>query len=247
MSISESNLATTNSDNSQQELKNASELISSQLIALGETLGEYKPYDSQLPIAEIEGTRIVKCLYQKSSKQASSYVRVPTKHLTEELIVERISELTPYFLGFLQNQEEEMIKADHKAGLLSVYCEGLSLDKIVEKLDAEEAGARLNKDKIEAWFDAEISDSLAAQFAKKLGFLENASEAELEKLTMIIVAYRKKFASLAGGKTFIKEEDCASMISVIMNCEAQTSLLGSRFVSKLEKMSKKQDETLLSL
>lgn len=42
----------------------SSEPPSTVLTTLGESLGEWKAYDSQLPIAEVKGTRIVKALYQ---------------------------------------------------------------------------------------------------------------------------------------------------------------------------------------
>lgn len=220
---------------------------SMQLEALGEKFGEYKPYDSQLPIAEIAGSRVVKCLYQKSSSQASSYVRVPTKHLTEELILERIAELTPYVLTFLQDVEDSMIKADHKAGLLSVYTESLSLDKLIERLEAAEQGARLNKEKIEAWFDDCIAEDLVTFFAAKMNISNEPTEDELAKLALVLGAYKKKFASLASGKTFIKEADCIAMAKVIQECGAGDSLIGSRFIARLDKMSQKEEDLLLTL
>lgn len=235
-------------------LKDASDLVSSQLVALGEVFGEFKPYDSQLPIADIEGTRVVKCLYQagKDGKKVAenSYVRIPTKHLTEELIVNRIAELTPYVLTYLQGIEDQAIKNDHKAGIVSVYVESLSLDKIVEILETSEAGSRLNKEKIAAWFNAEVADNLAVLFANKLGIVlgeDNIDESKLMKLESVMNAYKGKFESLAGGKTYIKEEDCIAMIEVIKNCNAETSLIGSRFIARLEKMSSKEEELLMSL
>jgi len=237
---------------SAQDTSDTSQLVTVELEKLGEKLGEYKAYDSQLPIAEIEGSRIVKCLYQTPKNGGTkvaenSYVRIPTKHLTEEIVAERISELSPYVLAWLQEQENEMIKADHKAGLCSVYIEALSLDKIIEKLEASEAGARLNKDKIEAWFVASLQDALMLRFAEKLGIVGEASEEELAKLEMILIAYKKKFSSLASGKTFVKEEDCKAMIAVIKSCEAETTLIGSRFIARLGKMNEKKEDLLMSL
>jgi hypothetical protein len=228
------------------------ELLSVTLEKLGETMGDYKPYDSQLPIVDIEGTRIVKCLYQVAKATGkkvaeNSYVRIPVKHMTEEVIVERIAELSPYVLGWLQELEDGMIKDDHKAGILSVYTEGLSLDKIVEKLEAAEAGARLNKEKIEEWFVDALADSLTVKFAEKMRLHDDSSLEELEKLELVILAYRKKFASLASPKVMLKEEDCLAMIAVIKQCEAEGSLIGKRFVGKLEKMQKREEEVLMSL
>jgi hypothetical protein len=234
---------------------NNTELLSVTLEKLGEKLGEYKPYDSQLPIAEIEGTRIVKCLYQVSKTGANagkkvaenSFVRIPTKHISEEMIVARIAELTPYVLSYLQSIEDSIIKEEHKSGLLNLYVDGLSIDKIIEALEASEAGARLTKDKVNEWFTLEVRDNLVLLFSDKMGLGDNPSEQELDKLGNIIAAYRKKFESLAGGKSAIKEEDCIAMIAVIKSCEADKSIIGSRFIAKLDKLAKKEEELLFTL
>lgn len=233
-------------------LKDANELVSIQLEKLGEKLGEYKPYDPQLPIAEIDGTRIIKCLYQVNSKTGkkvaeNSYVRISTKHLTEEIIVDKVIELAPYILNFLEDKENEMIRNDHKNGILNVFIASLGLDKIINKLDLDEAGSRLTKERVEVWFKAEVLDDLTILFATKLGLDDNSSEEELEKLDMILDCYKKKFISLASNKVLIKEEDCSSMINVIKSCEAEGSLIGRRFIGKLEKMSIKKEDLLLSL
>ena len=243
--------------------KALAEFASSQMIALGEELGKFKAYDSQLPIADIEGTRVVKCLYQAGKKNGvvqekiaeNSYVRIPTKHLTEELVMNRISELTPYILTYFQSIEDLAIKNDHKAGIVSVYVESLSLDKIIEALEISEAGSRLNKEKIEAWFEAEVEAPLSVLFAAKLGIdlaaersaIDPAYEAKLVKLEQVLTSYKAKFASLASGKTYIKEEDCIAMIAVVESVEADKSLIGSRFVARLNKMMTKEDDTLMML
>jgi len=230
----------------------SNQLLATTLKDLGEVLGAPKAYDSQLPIADIAGTRIVKCLYQAAKatgkkKAENTYYRVPTKHLTEELVVSRIAELSPYVLSYLQEQEDKEIKAYHAKGGQQVYTESLSIDKIIEALEASEAGARLNKEKIEAWFTECLQDSLAVAFAARLGITENSSEQELVKLELVLNAYKAKFASLAGGKTYIKEADCIAMISVVVKAEAEQSLLGKRFIARLESMKKKEDDLLLSL
>lgn len=224
---------------------------------LGETLGDFKAYDSQLSIAEVKHTRIVKCLYKATkdsktgelveSKNANSYVRIPTKHLTEEHIIAEIKNLAPHVLTWLQSLEDGMIKDAHKAGQLKIYPQTLSLGKLIEKLEEENTSARLTKEKIEAWFDEVILEVLSVKFADKMGLNESSSDEELNKLEAILNAYKAKFSSLAGGKTFIKEADCLAMIGVIKNCEADETALGSRFIARLEGMNKKEEDLLLAL
>lgn len=224
-----------------------------QLALLGEKLGEWKAYDSQLVIPEITGTRIVKALYQKNPKtgekaQENSYVRIPTKHMTEETIVSRVAELSPFILDWLQEIEALAIREEHKKGALTCFTEYLSLDKIIEALEAKQQSGRLNKEKITAWFNDYVQDELALKFAAKLQITDQSTEADLHKLETVLVAYKTKFETLASPKTFMKEEDCLAMITVINSIEkASSSLLGKQFVAKLQAMSKKQDETLLSL
>jgi len=223
-----------------------------ELEKLGEKLGEFKLYDSQLPLATIAGTRIVKCLYQapkdKSKvKKENAYVRIPCKHLTEEIIVSRIAELTPYILDYLQEQEDGIIKDEHKLGAMNIFTDSLSVDRLIERLEDKNEGARLNKDKIEKWFTDDIYSGLLEQFAAKMGLDEESPEEELIKLEVVINAYKNKFTSLASGKTYIKESDCVAMIGVIVKCGAEDSLLGKRFLARLESMKSKEDDMLLSL
>ena len=226
--------------------------MNNDLAKYGETIGEFKPYDSQLPITDIRETRIVKCLYQISPKTGkkiaeNSYIRVACKHLTEEMIVSRISELAPFMLSYLQSVEDKMIKEYHVAGLLRLTTGNLTLDKIIDKLEESEVSGRLNKEQIETWYSEAINDNLAVIFAGKMQIDENSSEQQLAKLELVLNAYKAKFASLASPKVYIAESDCLAMIEVVKQCKAENSLLGSRFIAKLGKMSEKQEDLLMSL
>jgi len=222
---------------------------------LGEKLGEFKPYDSQLPLADIIGTRIVKCLYQAATSgankgkkaQENAYVRIPTKHLTDERVMDNIAELVPFITSWLQDIESGMIKENHRKGILRVATDYLDISKLIDHLEETASSSRLNKVMIEEWFDKTIADSLAVKFASKLGLDEHSSEQELERVELVLTAYRAKFSSLASPKIFIKESDCLAMVNVIKECNADDSLLGSRFIMKLGKMSEKQEDLLLSL
>lgn len=223
------------------------------LESMGESLGEWKAYDAQLPLVEIAGTRIVKCLYKadKDGKRTheNCYTRIPSGHLTEEVIVEQIAELAPYVLSFLQEWEDKGIKIAHRSNQSRIYTEYLTLDKVIEALEESEQGARLNKDKISAWFSAHISDSLLVLFTDKMGItdLDSITVDQAAKLELVLGAYMKKFCSLASGKTFLKSPDRVAMIGVIEKCEAQNTLIGSRFIRRLEGMTEKQEDILEAL
>lgn len=218
-------------------------------------LGQYHAYDSQIELPEIKGTRIVKCLYQINKQTGqkvkdSAYVRIPD-HIDTIAVEARINDLAPYVVTFLQSVEDGMIKAEHKVGQLSVFCDALSIDKLITRMDELELGARLNADKIEAWFKEVIADDLGLLFATKLGIDDNSGDEDINKLALIITAYQKKFASLASGKTNLKPEDCVAMIavieSVVDNGVNTVDPMSARFIHKLTRMQDKEQDTLLAL
>jgi len=212
----------------------------------------FKPYDSQLSIPEIENTRIVKCLYQVSPKTGkkiaeNSYIRVPCDHITEDLIAERIAELAPYFVSYLQSVEDVIIKEAHKNGQTNFHIPSLGLDKILEVLEESEVSGRFTKEGLEAWFDKEIRENLETLVFVKMGLDENSNEADLHKLGVIINAYKVKFCSLASPKVVLKEEDCLALMNVIAKCDENESLVGKKLKVKLEGMNKKVEEVLMRL
>lgn len=231
------------------------EELRAELARLGEVLGDFKAYDSQLPVSEIKGTRVVTCLYKAIKKDgvlvpsafSNAYTRVPVAHLTEKTVIANIADLAPFVVSYLQGVEDAMIKDAHKSGQLRIYADGLSLARLIEKLEESSNTGRLNKERIGQWFDSEVAELLAVKFAAKMGLDETSSEAQLAKLDVILAAYRAKFESLASGKVFIKEQDCLAMIGVLNTCQLEDDTLGSRFLVRLENMTKKEEDLLLAL
>lgn len=211
---------------------------------LGEQLGEFQNYNSQIVPAYIEGTRIVKCCYKhtknmkEEDKRTNQYVRIPD-HISEDTVVENIEVLMDHIIGFLQETEDEMIKADHKAYVSRVYTEYLNIDKIVAYLDEQETSGRLTKEKIAAWFETELKDKLTEAFKEK-------TQDEV-KIAAIIKQYQAKFESLAGGRTFVNKSDCDSMLKAMEVAEVFDTALGKKFKKRLEGMEEKETDLLESL
>ena len=234
---------------------NPTPTLQATLLALGETMGEWKPYDSQLPLTDIAGTRITKALYKTNKATGTiagtnAYTRIPTKHLNVATVTANIAKIAPLVVDWLQGIESDMLKEEHKKGQLNIFTDGLTLDRIIAKLEEGSDNSRLTKVDIENWYDKSISENLALLFADKMGLDENSSEQELNKLEKVMAAYKAKFASLASPKVFMVESDTLAMINVIKNCEpeeADRSVLGSRFIIKLEKMNEKDEDLLFSL
>jgi len=128
--------------------------------------GQYHDWHNQLVIPAIAGTRIVTCLYQVNKTtgkklKESSYVRIPTAHLTDQTVKDNMSELLPFVTAYLQEVEDKIIKDEHKVGLTCVYSSSLSIAKIIDRLEADSTSGRLSKEVIQTWFADEILEKLA--------------------------------------------------------------------------------------
>lgn len=222
------------------------------------TVGKFYPYDSAIELPEMEKNRIVRCMYRNAegtkNPKVSEYVYIPD-HISDSIVEENLTELMPYIVSYLQSIEDAEIKKNHSAGI-SLYVDGLSIAKIIDLLEASEAGQRLTKEKIEEWFDEELSSHVGNLFAAKLGIDLNLSGEELaevenfDKLIKVIQAYKNKFSSLAGGKTVLPKADCESMMRLLEMVEQESgkmTQLGSRFIKRLNKMAQNDDDLLLSL
>ena len=221
-------------------------------------VGNFYDYDAQVEVPELAGLRTVKCLYRNqegtTNPKQSSYVRIPSAHISDETIIDKIEELLPHFVAYLQSIEDAEIKKNHSAGI-SLYLDGLGLDKILELLEASENGARLTKEKIEAWFDSEVSSIVMYMFGSKLGLDMNVETSEHDpelfaRLLKAVNAYKAKFSLLAGSRVSLSKPDCAAMLALLNEVEVQLgkpTSLSKRFISKLNKLSETDDELLMSL
>lgn len=216
----------------------------------------FRPYDSQLAIPVGDGQRLVKCLYKVAKTGANagkaaginSYITVPENHLDESVMVENAAMLAPYMSAYFQGVEDGIIKEHHKNGGKGFGDTFLSLAKILEHLDDAGQGNRLNKEKIEAWFNSDMREPLLVAFADKMGVGEVPTEAELAKLEQVTAVYRAKFASLASGKTAYRKEEAELMQKALEVTEVLDTNLGARFYGRLEKMkSATSNDLLMSL
>ncbi len=215
-----------------------------------ESLNTFKAYDPQLAIDVPEGKRLVKCLYKTNKKTQTvgginSYILVPDTHLNESLLVEQAATLTPYLAAFLQDQEDLIVKEHHKNGGKGFSDSFLSLSKILERLDATGQSNRLNKDKIEAWFQSDVSEMLQVAFAEKMALSDTPTQAEMDKLAQITEVYKAKFASLASGKTAYQKEEAELLQKALTVTQSDKSVIGSRFMERLEVMKTATSNDLL--
>jgi len=211
----------------------------------------FRPYDSALPVPVLKGYRNVKLLYKAHPKTKvkvadNSYIRV-NDHITKQLIQDNIQALAPYIVGYLQAEEDKLIKSYHIAGASTVQEADLNLSKIVDALEASTVSQRLNKEKIEDWFKAELQDALMIALANKTGIsLEEPTEEEIMKLDTVLTAYRNKYSSMAGGKTYYKKEEAQMLLQALCTSEsASQSFIGVKLKSRLDSMMNDTPDTLL--
>jgi len=184
---------------------------------------------------------MVKCLYKTNTKTGkaageNSYILVPDSHLAESVIVENAEKLAPYVAAFLQGVEDGIVKEHHKNGGKGFSDSFLSLDKILAVLDAQGQGNRLNKEKIEAWFNSEMLEALTVAFADKMGVSDTPTDAEMEKIRNVTDVYKGKYASLASGKTHYKKEEVEMLQKALEVTDAVATPIGERFYGRLEGM-----------
>lgn len=215
-------------------------------------VGTFQEYDTALALPEVTGFRAVKCLYKMNpqTKQIAgknSYIYL-IDAITEESIQARLPEFMPFFVSYLQEQENQVVKDLHKSGSVYLADAATGLDVVLARLEASGTGNRLNKEKIESWFDAEMNDRLSSAFSSKMGISAESSEAELTKLISVVDTYKAKFSGLASGKVAYRKEEAEVLVRALEVTEAEKSLIGSRFALRLQRMiDKKEDDLLLAL
>lgn len=220
-----------------------------------ETTYTFRAYDPQLPIVPEAGLRTVKCLYKETKDKVTgkvkkagenAYIKIPTAHVSVEVVKKELEVLAPYFVAYLQAEEDKIIKEAHKTGSIGFGNSFFGLGKIVEFIEAETQGARLNSEAIVNWFEEEVEELLVVAFAKKLGIdATKPTDAELAKLQAIAGAYKSKFGSLASGKTHYRKEEAELMQKALEVTGAKNGLLGGKFWNRLEGMKVATNDDLL--
>lgn len=208
----------------------------------------FQDYDAKHAPTASDGNRIAKCLYRSDNKEArtNSYVEVPS--FTEAEVTDQLVVLMPHLITYLETVQDGIIKGYHTSSYTEVFESAIKLNAVIDKLESAGEG-RLNKEQVFSWFDETMKDSLTVAFADKMGLSDEPSEAEEERLTAIVDAYRTKLGALAGGKSRFMPEECVRLQQAIDVAEADETPLGARFMQRLEKMQEPEqaDELLISL
>ena len=219
-------------------------------------LGEFRPYDSQLPIPVIDGYRVAKMLYAENKKTGTkagenSYIYVADGHLSESVILEpsNIKMILPHIRKLLETVENKYLKERHSKDKADrIMPNELGMSHLLELLATENAGARLNKEDIKEWFKSDVEAELMILIASKLGIdIAEASDKELEKVIVLCGVYKAKFLRLVVNTTSFPEAEAEALINVLDKTGASMSTIGTRFRNRLIDISKKADDLMMDL
>lgn len=221
-----------------------------------DNVGNVFPYNSAAVPAEISGLRIIAKTFKQSEKMKADgkeakqnvYCRVPTAHITVETVTERIEDLAPFIVLYLQGIEDKAIQEYMAKDGLRVFTDTLSIDKCIASL--EEAGnTGLNGEQIITWFDDTMATALLLILVGKLGYetYNDLPDLVAAKVTADIQAYLDIFVSLASGKTHLTEPQRNKLTRCLELTGADTSSLGVRFIARFNKMAQKEQDSLDSL
>jgi hypothetical protein len=219
-----------------------------------ENAGKVFPYNSAAVPTPIASLRVITKTFKQSKEMKAKgeaakpnvMVRIPTAHITTEIVIARAAELAPFVVSYLQGVESKGIEDYLARGGLQVFLNTLTLDKVIGQM--EEAGqSGLNGEQITSWFEDAISVQLATLLTTKLGLppeQQEPSEEQKGKIITIIDSYLSSFVSLASGKTMMNVEQRGKLAKCLELTGAVDTVLGAKFLSRFDKMEAKEKEAL---
>lgn len=162
--------------------------------------------------------RLAKVGYKSTVKNAAKYPSVcASVPLITELFEDQLTRLQPYIVTMLENAQDGIFRSLYESSggsLDAISDDDISIDSCIAFLEAESTGGRLNKEYLESWFDASVRDNLFVVIADKLKFTEITPEVEVV-VGKHINGYRGLIASLAGGKTFLQDNQIHSLLRAL--------------------------------
>lgn len=162
--------------------------------------------------------RLSKVGYKSTAKNAAKFPSVcASVPLITELFEDQLTRLQPYIVTMLENAQDGIFRSLYESSggtLDAVSDDDISIDSCIAFLEAESTGGRLNKEYLEQWFDAQMKDNLFVVIADKLGFSEITPDVEVT-VGKHLNGYRGLISSLAGGKTFLQDNQIHSLLRAL--------------------------------
>ena len=176
-------------------------------------------YDPKVEHPAPEGARLVTALYRsKAGKQAArpNEAMFAPDWITPELVTENSAVLTEYLISFLQDQEQEMIRAKHKDFSTVLGESTFTLPALLDYMASKGAGARLSGEVIGKWYkESGLEAALGELYLEKTGMDTKAAQ--------IVEFIGKKLQGLASPKVVWTEAEKEKLLPLIESAE-QSSL-----------------------
>lgn len=202
--------------------------------------GNYKflPYDAKAPIVE-KGFRTIKVMYKtpKSGEEKKDNSCLLVTPISVDDIENNLDSLMPYIVNMVESVQDKIGKDLHSLGETSVSPSALSMEAVIERLQTDAIGGRLNKETIDSWFTSTLADTMTVLFADKLGISDTPTEADAERIDRFVKVYRSKLTGLASNLTVYPVEEVEKLLSALDKCEIDsTDTVGNRVKERLVKM-----------
>lgn len=196
----------------------------------------------------LSGQRLAKVGYKSSKKTPARFksVAVSVPYISPDRIREQIQALMPHIGTMLENAQDGLIRSLYEGAdgtLERVTDDEISISAIIGWMNAEATGDRLTKERIEVWFDSELSENLSAQIAEKLGYLSGSGELTADQESTIgkhVKVYREVLSMLAGGKTLLAEKQIKGCRNALALCPDDSDVIAVRLNARLDAMEKKE-------
>lgn len=190
------------------------------------------------------GQRLATVTYKVDKKSnvkpASVCASIPV--LDEQEVMHNCDKFKDHIIALVERTQDKIIRSIHEAGKTQVQDSEISLDSVINFLNEESTGGRLNKAIVQEWFDSTVADPLAVALANKLGVSEQPTQEQSNKIEQLLLQFRDKFGALTAGATKYDPNTCEQLqkaLSLVPEDE-----LAIKFNNKLDVMKKKVPESI---
>ncbi|MCK4500187.1 hypothetical protein KAU11_06790 [Candidatus Babeliales bacterium] len=203
----------------------------------------FEPYSPKSPVTATEGYRVSKVMYKTNTKKGTiagenSCLIIPK--VTEEVVQANIERLTKHVINMLETEQDKLVKGFHLDKVSFVEPADLSIDAIIEALEAVAVSGRINKEMIQTWFVSHVEENLAILFADKLGCSVDDVKTADSKLALTLKVYYDMFGKMASNTTSYQKVEAEKLLQAItVTCdteESKTDAITVKLVDKLNKM-----------
>lgn len=199
--------------------------------------------------APLSGQRLSKITYKVNKetgiKPDSKCVSIPVIGWNE--VQPYISTLSAVIVDMVHQAQDKIVRELVEAGKTEVSDNDIRLEAVIDSMIAESNG-RITGEVIRAWFSDALKEPLLIAFASKLGIPEDKSPtAEQEKkLQQVLKGYEDSFSKLASGAATFTQLQRDNMLKALDLVDSDDAMK-ERFISRLNKEPKKEEDLLMSL